>query len=312
MRAIEVLEKHLDLIEFWDSETGVVFADGWLKMAQDDDAMMDFDEGWDAEILAKTESLKLDASETYWVSTDMMKVMESASLTIPDSIINEWDLPSKSGFVWFEEPLFTQDSRGQMINTRVFTWAPARMWENDEEIRGVWITAYSDRDVVDEATLNNPEHSRLFQIHISSFPQLLIWHASSFPFGKTWVSQVTERPGIFSMLRTFWSFVQQEIPVDSRVGMDRGTRRRIQRRNLTPPQEQVRVIALRKKRYQNRPVDNEEPDFEYSHRFMVAGHWRNQWYPKENRHKPVYINTYVKGPEDKPLVMKDRVYKWMR
>lgn len=40
---------------------------------------------------------------------------------------------------------------------------------------------------------------------------------------------------------------------------------------------------------------------EWSHRWIVSGHWRNQWYPSSGTHELTYILPYVKGPDDKPL-----------
>ena len=36
-------------------------------------------------------------------------------------------------------------------------------------------------------------------------------------------------------------------------------------------------------------------------RWSVAGHWRDQWYPADGVHRPKFIESYVKGPDDKPL-----------
>lgn len=43
---------------------------------------------------------------------------------------------------------------------------------------------------------------------------------------------------------------------------------------------------------------------EWSHRWIVRGHWRQQFYPTTNTHRPVFIEPYVKGPEGKPLLPK--------
>lgn len=45
----------------------------------------------------------------------------------------------------------------------------------------------------------------------------------------------------------------------------------------------------------------------YSHRWVVRGHWRHQWYPSIQRHKPIYITNYIAGPEDAPIMMRDRI-----
>jgi hypothetical protein len=78
------------------------------------------------------------------------------------------------------------------------------------------------------------------------------------------------------------------------------------------PTSILRVIELRRKR------SNKEPDREngsarnYTHRWIVRGHWRNQWYPSEGRHKQKYISEYVAGPEDLDLIVKTRVWNWDR
>lgn len=41
---------------------------------------------------------------------------------------------------------------------------------------------------------------------------------------------------------------------------------------------------------------------EYSHRWEVRGHWRNQSYgPRHSLRRSVWVEPYVKGPKDKPL-----------
>ena len=51
---------------------------------------------------------------------------------------------------------------------------------------------------------------------------------------------------------------------------------------------------------------------EYSHRWQVSGHYRNQYYPSTGEYKRIMIKPYVKGPKDKPLIVKERVYKVTR
>lgn len=60
----------------------------------------------------------------------------------------------------------------------------------------------------------------------------------------------------------------------------------------------VRVVRLR--RSEQRESDQSR-NVDWSCKWVVDGHWRMQWFPSEGVHKPVYIDSYVKGPEDKPL-----------
>ncbi|WP_158170858.1 hypothetical protein [Rhodococcus sp. JT-3] len=49
------------------------------------------------------------------------------------------------------------------------------------------------------------------------------------------------------------------------------------------------------------------PQRHYSHRWVVRGHWRKQWYPSLNRHIPIWITEYIAGPEDSPIRVRDKV-----
>lgn len=49
---------------------------------------------------------------------------------------------------------------------------------------------------------------------------------------------------------------------------------------------------------------------EWSKRWMVRGHWRLQPHgPKRAQRKPIWIDPYVKGPEDKPLDVRPTVWR---
>jgi hypothetical protein len=63
----------------------------------------------------------------------------------------------------------------------------------------------------------------------------------------------------------------------------------------------VKVVQLRRSEsQQHQSVDGSEESIEWSCRWIVNGHWRNQPYANGER-KLIYILPYVKGPEDKPL-----------
>lgn len=49
------------------------------------------------------------------------------------------------------------------------------------------------------------------------------------------------------------------------------------------------------------------PSRVYSHRWTVRGHWKRQWYPSEQRHHPIWISTYIAGPEGAPMKTSDKV-----
>lgn len=63
----------------------------------------------------------------------------------------------------------------------------------------------------------------------------------------------------------------------------------------------VKVVQLRRAESQPHPRDPHADPVEWSCRWIVNGHWRNQFYPSTGKHDLKYILPYVKGPDDKPL-----------
>lgn len=113
------------------------------------------------------------------------------------------------------------------------------------------------------------------------------------------------------LMCTLWLLVQQKVAVRRPATADRAGRRRWER-NTNRPLPEVTIIELR------RPVQTSTEDrgdhgfVDWSHRWIVDGHWRNQWHAKTEEHVPTWIAPYVKGPDDKPLVVKKRINAWVR
>ena len=73
--------------------------------------------------------------------------------------------------------------------------------------------------------------------------------------------------------------------------------------------EHVTEVRLRSPKAKYTP--EHDPKWHYSHRFIVRGHWRNQPY-KDGTVQKIYVASYVKGPPDKPLIIREHVYRWDR
>ena len=98
--------------------------------------------------------------------------------------------------------------------------------------------------------------------------------------------------GMLQFLKSpYIGFVKHAIP--------RPMRRAAERKQIEMPKA-VRVIVLRRKASDGRDVSEQD---DWTCRWIVRGHWRNQWYRSTQLHHPVWIAPYVKGPENKPLKM---------
>ena len=113
------------------------------------------------------------------------------------------------------------------------------------------------------------------------------------------------------ILHAYWLLMSQTIVEQAKETGDRTQRRRLEREKC--PTEIV-VIQFRKRKYVNeRGEETEESKkIDWSHRWIVGGHWR--WQPYKDPasggeiKKRIWISPYVKGPEDKPLVAKSKVF----
>jgi hypothetical protein len=113
-----------------------------------------------------------------------------------------------------------------------------------------------------------------------------------------------------------WLLMGQTLVRSEPVTAPRPARRRIERLDpgLDPT---VRYIDLRRARTESseRPGDSTDDSTDdsgsgtrdYRHRWIVRGHWRNQYYPSRDDHRPIWIDPHLAGPEDKPLLGGERV-----
>ncbi len=87
--------------------------------------------------------------------------------------------------------------------------------------------------------------------------------------------------------------------------LPRAERRRLQRVGGAPR----RWVTANLTRRASAKNQGDVSSVDWSHRWMVRPHWRNQWYPSLGVHKMKYIHPYIKGPEDKELIVKPVFFK---
>jgi hypothetical protein len=104
-----------------------------------------------------------------------------------------------------------------------------------------------------------------------------------------------------------WLLMGQTLVRSEQLTVPRAARRRIARQDPTLDPA-VRYIDLRRARTEPADrTDDTTPGRRYRHRWVVRGHWRNQYYPSRGDHRPIWIDPHFAGPEDKPLLGGERV-----
>lgn len=93
----------------------------------------------------------------------------------------------------------------------------------------------------------------------------------------------------------------QKIAITVTEKTDRGVRRRAEREGTQAP-EIIKVVKLRRyEEARTRAIAAGANPVDWQWQWEVTGHWRSQFYPSENAHRQIFIDSYIKGPEDKPF-----------
>lgn len=252
------------------------------------------------------------SASPFYISPDCALLTTEAALSLGDAVLTDHDLPAhEAGFACLE---------GWKPNLSLGTLAWATVADTDE------LPGPDHRDAAGReakmgptgvllVTLGDPsqQHAEIrmcdwkFGESISAmiarnrtddWPEsALAWAAET---ARCWLSLTT--------------FMQQRICVRRQEAVDRPARRRMERAGwqYTP---QIEVVTLRARDYVGHhddgyTLETEPPD--WSCRWIVRAHWRQQFYPSENRHKRILIGAYVKGPEDRPLKTAGKLFAVVR
>lgn len=249
-------------------------------------------------------------ADLYWVSSEMCDLVETMAPSIPDALPQP---PVENGLVFFSKSLRGTDAAsGGEIYTTAFMWAPV------ETTQGwcISIETYSWREVVFVYETMGEYEKEIFRQHVPI--RLIPTGGSEWPIDQVTsdFTKLSAEDDIMQasmledrrLLSTFWALCSQRITIESRWEPDRATRRQAARKGHKIPS--VRVITLREPTTRTGVPTGK--DVEWSHRWIVGAHWRNQFYPSDGSHRPKLIEAYQKGPEDKPLVVRETVRALVR
>ena len=252
-------------------------------------------------------------AELYWVSPEMCDVLISLAPSIPDCLPQA---PVQDAFVMFAKSIPGTDAEnGDPIYTSAMLWGSTNVYKVGPCIA---METYAWRDLVALYRGMTPDmqesYRGIYPVRLqptggSEWPldQETSDFSRIFPEGdSTRTDSMLEDRRILS---TFWALASQRITVETRERpYTRQAMRQAQRRGEVLPE--VRVIRLREPATRSR--GDAGSDVEWSHRWIVGKHWRNQWYPASGQHRPKLIEAYQKGPADKPLKVRETVRALVR
>lgn len=270
-----------------------------------------------ADDLHRQEIGGLRESVLFHASEIMTDLAVTASLSMPEFALRGFDLITERGFIYFAKPIALYAGPNGQLPTPIV----ACRWDSLSGVAGrpyVWMSFYGDwrswllaehavARVSDETLANclRNDHPLNFE---TFYGAPLGWRPADEPeIPPEFAPHQGELAALFRVLCSTWLLLGQPLTRTVEVQPDRAARRRMERAGHEPAA--VRVIELRRAQSTSASAVS---DREYHHQWVVRGHWRQQWFPAHEVHRPVWIAPHVKGPEGAPMLGGEKVYAWKR
>lgn len=283
------LEMQIDLLRWFDREGRRMFD------PMDNPCMP----GWaDGERAASDCRRSLAHGDTYYFAAHLLNAIEAAAETMPDWTFGDHML-GQFGFFWFARPLRLPEWDGMDSPLAAISWdydvlngVPSRHFFFWCGVPGVERQGWNVVPTVCYTWASGELRSAVLGTRSQRF------FTATDEYTTADMDTSDARDGAkLRLLSACIAFIDQRIFSVVTREASRATRRRHGDLKHEPL---IRVIELRRK-YQRIDAHGEHEARDWSCQWIVRGHWRQQWYPKLNRHQPKWITPYVKGPDNKPL-----------
>lgn len=256
-------------------------------------------------------------ADPIYVSPRFIEMAEHAQESFEPEIVLPTDLFTACGFAYLPKPMTVVDVHGEGLPIRAVGWVPVRASRGDGmESGGVWVMFWTHRDD-DRPGLANMDEETLEWMGSRRHGSLSVIHSFWMPYNASdWenVADDSYREAArrqWTLVQVLWRLGGQVVRTVERA--ERHARKDAARHGVE--QDHVTVIRLRKTESlvtDATPHPDDEGGDHYSVQFAVRGHWRNQWYATVKQHRQIWINGYIKGPEDAPFQPSTRVYELTR
>lgn len=206
------------------------------------------------------------------------------------------------GFMYIPDGIIGEDIDGKTNVCHAISWQQSRIlhgviemyfFTDTRDDRDEWVKYYKEG--------NGP---------LGPMPPLQLMHIFPLNLIKAPLAEDFNIPGAYMTLfmLKYWISMQW---------LARQTKGTVKKEKVRPPRPAMRraqkwnperdsyisLITLRRKAAK-RTVP--EKEINWTHRWVVGGHWRKQPYPSSNTYKYIYIAEYVKGPDHLPLIVRER------
>lgn len=243
-------------------------------------------------------SRTIEQVELFHLTAGMLDLARTAAPTVPSFALQPDDLPAPHGLLTTDDGVFQHygdDPHDRRLPLVALSW-------HEIPNRGIYLVGYNSRE---DGQGVRTAHGGPPILGLPRFVPTLASDLLPYDTDRQHAlseAATTDWHWTVSLLSAAWLLMQQRtIATQSQLQQDRPGRRHAQRHGYTPTP--VRLIDLRGGHGSNTGTS----DREYRHQWIVRGHWRQQWYPTREVHRPVWIVPHAKGPADAPLLGGDKV-----
>lgn len=309
----DALVKQTQLLRFTSSAQGHRFLHGFANhdggMSPTFDVMPHLRE---EHAFATWERHTLINAETFTVEPDMHQLVMAMSHgdardTLPERIAPH-ELIAPIGFLHVPQGILTKDISDVRYPIQSLAWRyPVYLVDPNtkQEYAAVAFSFYSPVVDDDKLRAEYPLPERWIEQFKQQHTLLHFALGSLDDIRPAW--DLGEYGRAFQYLIMFWLVANQQLahisrPPSDAQGLALGAARK--ERIVT----KLHIVRLRRERlvYENQENDNTR---DYTHRWNVRAHWRKQACgPNHEDRKWVLVQAHIKGPEDKPLIVKQRAY----
>jgi hypothetical protein len=275
----------------------------------------------------------------YQVTRRMVKVLQDVFEQTLDGAehVEPEELPSASGFIWFDVPLELIERTGGMISIRAMSWGPQAVYYKAPDFAEDGPAKLQEASkegvrVVFWAMAGDPtDHPGILERQVPEIGMLQINHCMSFSFGMRFPKRVPGKIGDSALhyAHLAWILLGAEIASHQRARVKGSAQQRL-RKSLK--HDDVSVIILRRARPNpDEPKTPEHKLIDWKWRWFVQSFWRHIERYEMKHHTAVsdgdengphcvvcgsrvtLVREFIKGPKDKPLKVSGRqVYRLAR
>lgn len=238
------------------------------------------------------------ASPYYW-AWHICEMVEVSAMTVPEWKLKAEDLVTPYGFSWFACPLPLYDPYKQKTpkDGGGNHWMVGFCWGPDG-VGGVWVySLYQAKPAIMITGQQVGGYVKLGRGFCWRFDET-IRDAIVSPPSPKYQGRIFRELDYLSASFLFLNqrIIRVDTRSDARYFDSQGRPTRVD----ADPNPLVRTVQLRRTAV-GRDHEERTRQIDWSHRWLVSAHWRQQWYPSLDEHRPVLVSPYMKGPEDKPL-----------